>query len=148
MLPTAPIRRLLLALTCAAGLLVPAGTMAQGLELGLDLGGLGNVELGVGGESGLDLDVDLGGGGLDLEVNSAGPALGQKAASQAVRNRRALPLEDIMLRAKVLTDGEIIDAQLVPLQGVLLYEIKVLGKSGDVSELYFLAQTGEFLDLN
>ena len=60
----------------------------------------------------------------------------------------ALPLEDIMLRAQLLTDGEIIDAQLVSLQEVLLYEIKVLGKSGDVSELYFFARTGEFLDLN
>ncbi len=53
-----------------------------------------------------------------------------------------------MLRAQLLTDGEIIDAQLVALQEVLLYEIKVLGKSGDVSELYFFARTGEFLDLN
>jgi hypothetical protein len=165
MLPTLPNHRFLLALVCVAGLLLPSGAMAQGLDLGLDLGGLGSVDVGVGGDSGVDLDVDLGGegglgvdlslggsdgGGLDLglDLDTAAPPLGQNAALQAVRSGRALPLEDIMLRAQLLTDGEIIDAKLVPLQEVLLYEIKVLGKSGDVSELYFFARTGEFLDLN
>jgi hypothetical protein len=138
----------LLALVCVAGLLCPSGTMAQGL--GLDLGGRGSVDLGGGGDSRLDLGVELGGsgGGLRLSLDAVGPPLGQKAALQAVRKRQALPLEDILLRAKRLTDGEVIDAQLVSLQDVLLYEIKVLGTSGDVSELFFLARTGEFLDLN
>ena len=158
MLHAAANHRLLLALVCVAGLLLPSGAMAQGLDLGLDLGGVGSVDVGVGGDSGLDVDVDLGGeGGLgvDLDLGSGGlgldtvgPPLGQNAALQAVRSGRALPLEDIMRRAHRLTDGEIIDAQLVSLQDVLLYELKVLGKSGDVSELYFFAQTGEFLDLN
>lgn len=152
-------------LVCLAGLLIPSTAMAQ-VGLGLDLGGLGGVDLDVGGDSGVDLDVDLGGEdsglGLDLELGgsggngsglglgleTAGKPLGQKAALQAVRSGRALPLEDIMVRAQLLTDGEIIDAQLVSLQDVLLYELKALGKSGEVSELYFLAQTGEFLDLN
>jgi len=146
-----------------AGLFLPSAALAQ-IGLGLDLGGLGSVDVGVGGDSGLDLDVDLGGddsglgvdlnlgggggGGLGLDLETAGQPLGQKAALQAVRSGRALPMEDIMLRAQLLTDGEIIDAQLVSLQDVLLYEIKALGKSGEVSELYFLAQTGEYLDLN
>lgn len=159
MLHTAANHRLLLALVCVTGLLLPSGAMAQGLDLGLDLGGLGSVDVGVGGDSGLDVDVDLGGeGGLGVDLDlggsgglgldTVGPPLGQNAALQAVRSGRALPLEDIMRRARSLTDGEIIDAQLVSLQDVLLYELKVLGKSGDVSELYFFAQTGEFLDLN
>jgi hypothetical protein len=165
MLPVSPNHRLLLALVCVAGLLLPSGAMAQGLDLGVDLGGLGSVDVGVGGDSGLDVDVDVGGEGglgvdldlggsdgsgldLGLGLDGAGSPLGQNAALQAVRSGRALPLEDIMLRARLLTDGEIIDAQLVALQEVLLYEIKVLGKSGDVSELYFFARTGEFLDLN
>ena len=109
-----------------------------------------DVDLG-GDDSGLGVDLNLGGSGgsgLGLDLETAGQPLGQKAALQAVRSGRALPMEDIMLRAQLLTDGEIIDAQLVSLQDVLLYEIKALGKSGDVSELYFLAQTGEYLDLN
>lgn len=155
MLPIKPNHRWLLTLVCIAALLFPSSAMAQGL--GLDLGGAGSVDVDVGGDSGLDVDVDLGGnnaldvdlGGSDgLSLDAIGPPLGQKAALQAVRSHRALPLEDIMLRAELLTDGEIIDAQLVSLQDVLLYEIKVLSKSGDVDELYFFAQTGEFLDLN
>lgn len=174
MLPIRPNHRLLLALVCVVGLFLPSAALAQ-IDLGLDLGGLGGVDVGIGGDDGLGVDVDLGGdgglgvdldlggddsgldinlggsggsGGLGLDLETAGQPLGQKAALQAVRSGRALPMEDIMLRAQLLTDGEIIDAQLVSLQDVLLYEIKALGKSGDVSELYFLAQTGEYLDLN
>lgn len=162
MLPLRPNHRLPLALVCLAGLLLPSAAWAQ-VDLGLDLGGLGSADVGVGGDDGMDVDVDLGGdgsglgvdldlggsdGGLGLDLETAGQPLGQKAALQAVRSGRALPLEDIMLRAQLLTDGEIIDAQLVSLQDVLLYEIKVLGKSGAVSELYFLARSGEYLDLN
>ena len=166
--PFWPNHRWWLALVCVAGLNLPSAAVAQ-IDLGLDLGGLGSVDVGVGGDSGLDVDVDLGGDdsglgvdlnlggsgdggaggvGLGLDLETAGQPLGQKAALQAVRSGRALPMEDIMLRARLLTDGEIIDAQLVSLQDVLLYEIKALGKSGEVSELYFLAQTGEYLDLN
>lgn len=164
MVPIRPNHRLLPALVCLAGLfLLPSAAWAQ-VDLGLDLGGLGSVDVGIGGDEGLGVDVDLGGddsglgvdlnlggssgSGLGLDLETAGKPLGQKAALQAVRSGRALPMEDIMLRAQVLTDGEIIDAQLVSLQDVLLYEIKALGKSGEVSELYFLAQTGEYLDLN
>lgn len=162
MLPIRPNHRLLLALVCAAGLLFSPAAMAQGL--GLDLGGLGSVDVDVGGDSGLDVDVDLGGegglgldldlggsgeGGLDLSLGSSGATpLGQDSALEAVRNHRALPLEDIMLRARLLTDGEIIDAQLVSVQDILLYEIKVLGKAGDVSELYFYARSGLPVETN
>ncbi len=167
MLPIWPNHRALLALICVAGLLLPSAALAQ-IGLGVDLGGLGSVDVGVGGDSGVGVDVDLGGDdsglgvdlnlggsgtggngpGLGLDLDTAGQPLGQKAALQAVRSGRALPMEDIMLQAQLMTDGEIIDAQLVSLQDVLLYEIKALGKSGEVSELYFLAQTGEYLDLN
>ncbi len=164
MLPITPNRWFWLVVACLAGLSFSSPATAQ-VGLGLDLGGLGSVDVDIGGDAGLGVDVDLGGGngggglGVDLDIGgsggngglgleTAGKPLGQKAALQAVRSGRALPMEEIMLRAKLLTDGEIIDAQLVSLQDVLLYEIKALGKSGDVSELYFLAQSGEYLDLN
>lgn len=162
MLPITPNHRFWLVLACLAGVLTPSAATAQ-IGLGLDLGGLGSVDVGVGGDEGIGVDVDLGGdGGLGVDLNvggggndgvglgleTAGKPLGQKAALQAVRSGKALPMEEIMLRARLMTDGEIIDAQLVSLQDVLLYEIKALAKSGDVSELYFLAQTGEYLDLN
>ena len=68
--------------------------------------------------------------------------LSQEAALQAVRRGRALPLDEIMLRASLITDGDIIDAQLIDVQDVLLYELKVLGKGGRVSDLYFYARSG------
>jgi uncharacterized membrane protein YkoI len=141
--------------------LLAAPVQAQGLGLGLDLGGLGSVDLGVGGGNGIDLDVDLGeddlldlelGGdgdsGLDLDLNldadlsNPSLVLTQEAALTAVRRGRALPLDEIMLRASLIIEGEIIDAQLMEVRNVLLYELKVLGKSGKVSDVYFYARSG------
>lgn len=164
---------LLFALATAAllGLAQPASAQS----LGLDLGGLGSVDVEVGGDSGLDVDVNVGGDdGLDVDLGVGGDdglgvdadlggtdggvsgldlapdglALGQQAASAAVKNGRALPLEDILLRAKLLIDGDVIDAQLIAVQDVLLYELKVLGRAGDVSELYFYARSGLPVETN
>lgn len=151
--------RLLASILLAALAAVTSASRASALDLGVDLGGLGSVDVGVGGD-GLDVDVDLGGvdvdlggsddsnDGLDLVPGDDGLALGQDQASAAVRSRQALPLEDILLRAKLLTDGDIIDAQLIAVQDVLLYELKVLGKAGDVSELYFYARSGLPVETN
>jgi hypothetical protein len=156
---------LLAAIAVAALVSLPPATGAMALDLGVNLGGLGSVDVGAGGDSGLDVDIDVGGsgdsgvgvdmdlggsgsggsggsGGLDLAPSGDGLALGQAQASEAVRSHKALPLEDILLRAQLLTDGDIIDAQLIAVQDVLLYELKVLGKAGDVSELYFYARSG------
>lgn len=154
----------LIAALIAAALIGLAGpAMAQGL--GIDLGGLGSVDVDL--DSGIDVDVNVGGdNGLDvglgiggeegegagdstgLDLAPEGLALGQQAASTAVKNGRALPLEEILLRAKLITDGDIIDAQLIAVQDVLLYELKVLGKAGDVSELYFYARSGLPVETN
>jgi hypothetical protein len=143
-------------------LLLAAPVQAQGLGLGLDLGGLGGVDLDVGGDSGIDLDVDLGdddlldlelggedGSGLDLGIGldtdlsgSTSLVLTQEAALTAVQRGRALPLDEIMLRASLIIEGDIIDAQLIAVQNVLLYELKVLGKAGRVSNHYFYARSG------
>lgn len=157
---------LLAALAVAALASLPLASGAMALDLGVDLGGLGSVDVGVGGDSGLDVDVDLGGSdsgvgvdvdlggsggsdsGLDLTSGDDGLTLGQDQASEAVRNHKALPLEDILLRAKLMTDGDIIDAQLIAVQDILLYELKVLGKAGDVSELYFYARSGVPVETN
>ncbi|MGV3490667.1 MAG: PepSY domain-containing protein [Devosia sp.] len=153
--------QLLLAIVSATALLAaPAG--AQGLGLGLDLGGIG-VDLGVGGENLLDLDVDIGdedvidlGLGnpnatgsanaatdpLDALANSGTQTLSQDAAMQAVRRGSALPLDEIMLRAALIVEGEVIDAQLIAIQDTLLYELKVLATTGKVSDVYFYARSG------
>lgn len=125
----------------------------NGLDLDVDLGKDLGVDVGVGGSGGgglgdLDLDLDLGldaGAAADPLSGAVGgnsTTLSQEAALQAVRRGRALPLDEIMLRASLITDGDIIDAQLIDVQDVLLYELKVLGKGGRVSDLYFYARSG------
>lgn len=151
-------------------LLAPTGG-SRALDLGVDLGGIdlgvsvGNggigvgvgigetdvtVGVGVGGNSGgglgVDLDVDLDGDGVPETNANGGSILGQDGALRAVRSNRALPLEDILLRARLVADGEIIDAQLIEVSRILLYEIKVLGKRGDVRRLYFYARSGALVE--
>ena len=155
-----------------AALLLASSAGAMALDLGLDLGGLdldvsvggdtgigvdlgvgdANVGLGIGGDNGgglgVDLDVDLDGDGTP-ETNSSGLSvqpLGQEGALDAVKSQRALPLEDILTRARLIAEGEVIDAQLIQVRRILLYEIKVLEKSGDVRDLYFYARSGALVE--
>jgi uncharacterized membrane protein YkoI len=74
--------------------------------------------------------------------------LDQDAALELVRSQRALPLEDIMARARLLVEGEIVDAHLIQVRGFLLYEIKVVDTDGDVSDIYFYARSGERVQTN
>lgn len=153
-----PFPRLLIA--TLAALLLAAPAQAQGLDLDLELEGLG-LDVDLGSESGgLGVDADLGDTGLDLDLDAAGldldlgldgtgelldqspVTLGPDGALAAVRSGKALPLEDILLRARLIADGEVIDAQLIAVSDVLLYEIKVLAGSGDVGKLYFHARSG------
>jgi hypothetical protein len=133
--------RRLAAILLAVATCITVPAEAQGLRLGLD-----------GGRS--DADVDVGGvfdadGAADLSRKSGlVVAINQQLALEAVRKHRALPLEDIMLRAKLLTDGEIIDARLISVDNILLYELKVLGKAGEVSQLFFYARSGAPVEIS
>jgi hypothetical protein len=162
MLPPRTNHRWFLALCCATAIAWPLPALAQ-IGIDIDIGDVG-VDVDIGGGSGVGVDVDLGGTGLDVDIGGSsgssgsgtglglgpddGLSLTSAQALTAVRDHRALPLEDILLRAKLLTDGEIIDAQLIAVQDILLYELKVLGKTGDVSELYFYARSGLPVEAN
>jgi len=153
-------------LLLGTAMLLASAAGARALDIGVNLGGVGvgvsvggdsgigvdvgvgdtDVNVGVGGSDGLgvDLNVDLDGDGVP-ETSTSGVAvqpLGQEGALRAVQSNRALPLEDILTRARLVAEGEIIDAQLIQVRRILVYQIKVLGKSGDVSELYFYARSG------
>jgi hypothetical protein len=135
---------LVLASTAGANAL-DLGVSAGGIDVGVSVGGESGVGVDIGGGGlGVDIDVDLDGDGVpDTSSSGAGvQRLGQEGALQAVKSNRALPLEDILTRARLVANGEIIDAQLIQVRRILLYEIKVLGRSGDVSELYFYARSG------
>lgn len=110
------------------------------------------------------VDVDLGGAAaaagsvgniIEDAVGSLTPSgsgeaarLDQSGAIEAVKSHRALPLEQIMTKARFHTQGEIVDAQLISLNGFLLYELKVVEANGDVDELYFYALSGELVQTN
>lgn len=85
----------------------------------------------------------LGGGG-----GSGGTVLGQRAAIQAVRQQRAIPLDQLMAIVAQYTTAPVIDVQLILLQDtLLLYEVKTIGDGGLVVNMYFLAATGALLQL-
>jgi hypothetical protein len=152
---------------------------AQGLDLGINLGGIGinvggggsgvnvgvgvggtGVNVGVGGESGVSVGVDTPGGGVDLSLGGEpdGPEgtgsgitegwqiLTQDEAVTAVSNKKILPLERILVAARLFTDGEVIDAKLINVKGFLLYDLRVLEPDGDVSDLYFYARSGVLVE--
>jgi hypothetical protein len=166
-----------------AALLLPLSGLpaeAQGLNLGINLGGTG-VNVGVGGGSGVNVGVGVGGTGVNVGVgggtgvsvgvNTPGGGTGlslggepddpgaggggitdgwqvlsQDEAVTAVSNKKILPLERILVAAKLFTDGEVIDAKLINVKGFLLYELKVLEGDGDVSNLYFYARSGVLVE--
>lgn len=66
----------------------------------------------------------------------------EETALDAVEQGRALPLEAITARIRETTPGTIIDAELMTVQGFLLYEVKVLQADGSVARLYYYAQSG------
>jgi hypothetical protein len=125
--------------------------VSVGGDSGIDVGvGLGdsNVDVGIGGGGGLSVDLDLDGDGTP-ETSSGGQSikpLGQEDALSAVKSKRALPLADILTRARLIAEGDVIDAQLIEVRRILVYEIKVLGKAGDVRELYFYARSGALVE--
>jgi hypothetical protein len=141
----------------ALAALVVAMQPAYAQGLGIHLGG---INIGIGGSNG-GIGVSVGGTGVSVGSNgivvggtgeAAGGATGtgtgdvvefsQQASVDAVHDQRALPLDVILARARAVTSGQIIDARLIGYRNFLLYDLKVLATTGDVSELYFYARSG------
>ncbi len=70
---------------------------------------------------------------------------GPNGALRAVQANRALPLDEIVTIARHLTNGQIIDARLRPVRGILQYELKVLETNSEVSRYSFNARTGKLI---
>ncbi|MHB1111031.1 MAG: PepSY domain-containing protein [Devosia sp.] len=150
---------LVLATLCWVGPLSIAAHAQVDVNLGVDLGetvddATGTVDDAAEGVVGDDRGgaVDDAVGGLVDSITpgntDATATLDQQGAIEAVASNRALPLEQIMIRARLHTQGEIVDAQLISLNGFLLYELKVVEANGDVDELYFYALSGELVQTN
>lgn len=66
----------------------------------------------------------------------------QDDAQQAVENREALPLAKIVAVAEGRSTGHVINAKLVRVDGVLLYQLTLLDESGRSWREYYYARTG------
>lgn len=66
----------------------------------------------------------------------------QDAALDAVKNGKAVPLENIVTNVQQRVGGEVLDAQQFTERGFLLYEITVLQSDGKVKRVYYYAKSG------
>lgn len=69
----------------------------------------------------------------------------QERALNAVRDELALPLEQILIAARHVTSGKLVDASLETLDGELHYLLRMLEPSGDVREYFFNARTAQLV---
>ena len=139
------------------GISVGVGSGGDG-GISVGTGGEGGISVGVGGDNGINVEVGSGGVGVGLGGSNANigggtsggsgtgaePAeivLTQAQTLDAVRKKRAVPLAPIV--ASIKQDNvEVIDAELLAVRGILVYQIRIIGESGSVRELYFYARTG------
>ena len=150
-----------LAAALAAFAALPAWAQGLGIHLGginVNIGGSTGVGVSVGGTG-----VSIGSGGVSIGTGAVPPVgggtsgtngtgglgsstdvveLSQQASVDAVHAQRALPLDVILAKARAVTTGQVIDAKLIGYRNFLLYDLKVLATTGDVSELYFYARSG------
>jgi hypothetical protein len=134
--------------------LAPGLALAQGLAVGVGAGAGAGVGVSIGSSPTIGSpaapSVSTGSKDVTEALTAAGSAGGQTAIEQqqaldAVKEKRALPLEQIVARAHKQSDGEILDAKLVSIRGFLLYQLKILAADGDITEVYYYAQSGNMV---
>ncbi|WP_156385953.1 PepSY domain-containing protein [Devosia sp. Root685] len=82
-----------------------------------------------------------------------GPATGQNGtihhtqdyARDAVSAGKAVSLASLLPDLQERAVGEVIDAELLNVQNILVYSIKVLRPNGRVTQEYYYAQSGRFI---
>ena len=73
------------------------------------------------------------------------PQSSETDALEAVQSGSALPLGPLLTEVEAASPGQVIDTQLVTVQGSLLYAIKVLAPDGKVGIEYYDAKSGQRL---
>jgi len=88
-------------------------------------------------------------GGANANSSSNAPAKADKdLALDAVRAEDAVPLQQILQSVRQSTTDKVIDAQLFSVDGVLVYEVKVLAPGGRVSVFHYYAGSGRQFSLH
>lgn len=140
--PAAIALSLILACGCAPAALAQGAGHSQRPGGGGSGGAGGPPGGGPGGMGGPGKSSPDGGGGRSPFTAPWDDESEQDRALSAVRDEKALPLDQIVAAARHLTQGQIINAELETVKGDLLYKLKVLEATGDVREFYFHALSG------
>lgn len=69
----------------------------------------------------------------------------QDYARDVVNAGRAVSLASLMPELQARSEGSVIDAELLKVQGILVYSVKVLRTDGRVTQEYYYAQSGRFI---
>ncbi|CAN7599073.1 PepSY domain-containing protein [Devosia sp. LjRoot3] len=69
----------------------------------------------------------------------------QDYARDLVNAGRAVSLASLMPDLQARSEGSVIDAELLNVQGILVYSVKVLRTDGRVTREYYYAQSGRFI---
>lgn len=69
----------------------------------------------------------------------------QDYARDAVSAGKAVSLSSLLPDLEERATGEVIDAELLDVQGILVYAVKVLRPNGQVTQEYYYAQSGRFI---
>jgi hypothetical protein len=96
----------------------------------------GNVNGNGNGNGGPDEPDEAGASDDAPEISDEDRALGAVSADVA------LPLTDILALARAQNDGEFIDAELIVIDGGLVYDVTILEEGGRLTHLYYAARTG------
>ena len=84
-------------------------------------------------------------GGANANSSNAPAKADEDLALEALRAEDAVSLKQILASVRRDEPGRVIDAQLLSLDGVLVYEVKVLSQDGRVSRIYYDAGSGRQL---
>lgn len=88
------------------------------------------------------------GGGADASANTDANGTihySPDYARDVVNAGRAVSLASLMPELQARSEGSVIDAELLSVQGILIYSVKVLRTDGRVTQEYYYAQSGRFI---
>ena len=110
----------------------------------------GNAKAGNGGNNGNGQGGDgsstVSGTGTSANMDADGTVrYSQDYARDVVNAGRAVSLASLMPELQARSEGSVIDAELLNVQGILVYSVRMLRTDGRVTQEYYYAQSGRFI---
>ena len=83
--------------------------------------------------------------GVGMLTAALGVRAGSELALDPSKVKNLLPLEQIIVKARLVHDGQLIEAELKERHGIDIYETEILDDGGRVWEMHFNARTGKLM---